>query len=199
MIAEVPEITEYDVVVSVHCHNDLGCATANTLAGIKAGARQFEGTSNGIGERAGNAHLAEIIMALSTRADVYGVEHTINTALLGDTARLVSEILNKPIPSNLPVVGESVFAHGSGIHQHGVLGNPLVYEIMSPESVGWDAERFPLSSQSGRHGLRQRLLRLGYEVSDNILSDIYQQFLQVAATQPLVHNEQLCQLMGRYR
>ncbi len=199
LINEVPEISEHGVVVSVHCHNDLGFATANSLAGVRAGARQVEGTTNGIGERAGNAHLAEVIMALRTRQDWYNVNYRIDTTKLGESARLLSEILNKPIPSNLPIVGESVFAHGAGIHQHGVICNPLVYEIMSPVSVGWDAERFPLSSQSGRHGLRQRLCALGYEINDAVLHDVYIKFLNIASQSTLVNDNQLHNLMEIYQ
>jgi 2-isopropylmalate synthase len=195
VITQVPEVAEYNVVISVHCHNDLGFATANTLAGIQAGARQVECTINGIGERAGNTHYAEVVMALQTRASHFGVEHSINLSEIGNTARLVSSIVKKPIPDTLPIVGEHVFAHGAGIHQHGVLSHSSVYEIMSPGSVGWQAEQFPLSSQSGRHGLQQRLSILGYAVSSNQLDSVYQDFLLIANTKVLVTNADLYSLI----
>lgn len=191
IITAVEEVREYGVTIAVHCHNDLGFATANTLAGIVAGARQVECTVNGIGERAGNTHYAEVVMALSTRADYFGVGHNVDAKKIGNMARLVSEVINKPVPDTLPIVGEHVFAHGAGIHQHGVCANRQVYEIMSPEDVGWEAERFPLSSQSGRHGLQARLERLGYEVNNDLLPCYYQQFIEVASTKVLVTDDDL--------
>jgi 2-isopropylmalate synthase len=195
IIAEVPEVKQNNVTISVHCHDDLGSATANTLAGISGGARQVECTVNGIGERAGNTHFAEVVMALTTRSDYFGVGHTINLKEIGNTARLVSSVVEKPIPDTLSIVGEHVFAHGAGIHQHGVLTHPSVYEIMRPDSVGWNAEQFPLASQSGRRGLRQRLGVLGYEVSGGKLNSVYQAFLSVAATKVLVSDQDLHALM----
>jgi 2-isopropylmalate synthase len=195
IIAEVSEIKEYDVTISVHCHDDLGLATANTLAGIAAGARQIESTINGIGERAGNTHYAEVVMALETRFNYFGIGHTINLKEIGNTARLVASVIGKPIPDTLAIIGEHVFAHGAGIHQHGVLSHSSVYEIMSPESVGWNAEQFPLSSQSGRHGLQRRLHVLGYEVSGNRLDSIYQDFLLAAASKVLVTDDDLHNLI----
>jgi 2-isopropylmalate synthase len=195
VLAEVPEVTEYGVTLAVHCHNDLGLATANTLAGIKAGARQVECTVSGIGERAGNTHYAEVVGTLSTRAEQFGITHSIQAHEIGRTAQLVSEIIRKPIPDTLPLVGRNVFAHGAGIHQHGMQKHPLMYQIMSPESVGWNAEQFPLSAQSGRHGLKYRLAVLGYPVAGNELGDIYQRFLKVATKKVLVHDNDLHLLM----
>ena len=195
IIETVPEVREYGVTIAVHCHNDLGFATANTLAGIKAGARQVECTVNGIGERAGNTHYAEVAMALLTRFDYFGVSHAIDTKKIGEMARLTSAVTSKPIPGTLPIVGEHVFAHGAGIHQHGVLAHPSVYEIMSPESVGWEAQKFPLSSQSGRHGLQKRLQMLGYEVTTTELSQYYKKFLVIAVSKTLVSNADLKELM----
>jgi 2-isopropylmalate synthase len=191
IIAEVPEVQEYGVVVSVHCHDDLGLATANSLAGIKAGARQVECTVNGIGERAGNTHYAEVVMALETHADYFGVGHGINTKKIGRTAKLVSGIISKPTPDTLSIVGEHVFAHGAGIHQHGMLQHPMMYQVMLPETVGWSAEQFPLSAQSGRHGLQKRLHLLGYEVSGNMLAVAYQHFIKVAVAKVLVTDDDL--------
>ncbi len=191
ILENVPEVREYKVTLSVHCHNDLGLATANTLAGVKAGARQVECTVNGIGERAGNTHYAEVLMALVTRSDYFGISHNLDTKVIGQMAQLVSTVIGKNIPDTLPIVGEHVFAHGAGIHQHGVLTNPLVYEIMSPELVGWIAERFPLSSQSGRHGLERRLQVLGYTLTASALGDCYKDFLKLAETKVLVSDADL--------
>jgi 2-isopropylmalate synthase len=195
MLSEVPEVTEYGVTLAVHCHNDLGLATANTLAGIMAGARQVECTVSGIGERAGNTHYAEVVGALVTRATYFGLTHSIRMNEIGKTAKLLSEIIQKPIPDTLPLVGQNVFAHGAGIHQHGMQKHPDMYQIMSPESVGWDAEQFPLSAQSGRHGLQHRLALLGYPVSGNELRSVYERFIGIATQKVLVHDADLHQLM----
>lgn len=192
---EVPEVREYGVVVSVHCHDDLGLATANSLAGIKAGARQVECTVNGIGERAGNAHYAEVVMGLETRADYFGVGHRLDTTKIGQTAKLVSGIIGKPTPDTLSIVGEHVFAHGAGIHQHGMLQHPAMYQVMSPKKVGWVAEQFPLSAQSGHHGLQKRLARLGYHFTENQLPVVYERFIVVAVGKVLVSDADLHQIM----
>jgi 2-isopropylmalate synthase len=134
-------------------------------------------------------------MALQTRANFFKVGHTLNTKEIGKTAQLLSSVIGKSIPDTLPVVGQNVFAHGAGIHQHGALAHSSVYEVMSPDMVGWDAERFPLSSQSGRHGLRQRLKVLGHHVSENELSVLYGAFLEIATRQVLVSDEDLQRLM----
>ena len=197
IINEVSEVHEYGVVVSVHCHDDLGLATANSLAGIKAGARQVECTVNGIGERAGNTHYAEVVMALETRADYFGVQHRIDTQKIAQTAKLVSSIVGKPTPDTLAIVGEHVFAHGAGIHQHGMLQHPMMYQIMLPETVGWKAEQFPLSAQSGRHGLQKRLALLGYQVTGNALAVTYQHFIEVAVAKVLVTDDDLHDMMHR--
>ena len=195
IMTEVPEVREYGVVVSVHCHDDLGLATANSLAGIKAGARQVECTVNGIGERAGNAHYAEVVMALETRAEYYGVGHRLDTRKIGQTAKLVSSIIGKPTPDTLAIVGEHVFAHGAGIHQHGMLQSPFMYQVMLPETVGWVAEQFPLSAQSGRHGLQKRLAHLGYDIRENELPLVYERFMSVAVERVLVSDADLHQIM----
>ncbi len=195
LIAEVPEIKAHGVVISVHCHNDLGLATANALAGLEYGARQVHCTINGIGERAGNTHVAEVVMALKTRHDYYGLDVAIDTTQLGPTARLLATIIKKPIPDELPVVGPSVFAHSSGIHQDGVAKQRKTYEIMTPTSVGWKGELFPLSSQSGRHGLQVRLADIGYAVEGDALGVVYERFVALAATKPLIYNADLYMLM----
>jgi len=195
LIQEVPIITEKGITISVHCHNDLGMATANALAGLENGARQVECTINGIGERAGNTHFAEVVMALKTRYDYYGLDVGIDTTQIGPTARLLCAIIGKPIPDTLPVVGENVFAHGSGIHQHGVGKDRATYEIMDAESVGWKGELFPLSSQSGRSGLGARLQDIGYSVDSDLLGVVYERFVQLAQSKALVYNADLHMLM----
>ena len=183
------------VVTSTHCHNDLGLAVANTLAGVRAGARQIECCVSGIGERAGNAQLEAVVMALKTRTDYYGVEVGINTQELGPTARLVSSVIGKPISDNLPVVGGNAFAHSAGIHQDGVLKERTTYEIMKPEDVGWKGETFPLTKNSGRHALKERLKALGYEVDDDLLKEVYGRFTKLADVKTYVFNGDLHLLM----
>ena len=145
-----------DVVISVHCHNDLGLAVANSLAAVEAGARQIECTINGIGERAGNASLEEIVMALHVRADRLPFETRINTTELYPASQLLSEIVGFGVQPNKAIVGRNAFAHEAGIHQHGVINNPLCYEIMTPESVGVPANELVLGKHSGRHALSLR-------------------------------------------
>jgi len=199
MHAEVPEIAEYGVVISVHCHDDLGCAVANTLAGISAGARQVECTINGIGERAGNTHYAPVAMALTTREDFFGMQHTLRTQKIGNTSRLVSEITSKKVSDNFPVVGMHAFAHASGIHAHGSLRHQETYQIMTPASVGWEGEQYPLSLQSGKTGLAQRLERVGYVVGENEMPSVYQAFLVRASEVSLLDDTDLHALMRAVR
>src|SRR5690606_22423459 len=144
------------VTLSVHCHNDLGMAVANSLAAVAAGARQVECTINGIGERAGNCSLEEVVMALRTRADFFGVETGIDTTRLYPTSRLVAGITGMPVPRNKAIVGENAFAHEAGIHQHGMLANRATYEIMRPEDVGFARSSLVLGKHSGRHAFRDR-------------------------------------------
>lgn len=191
----VPEVDELDVVLSVHCHNDLGCAVANTLSGVAAGARQIEGTINGIGERTGNADLASVIMALNVRHDYYGVSTGIDPSELCHTAELVSRMTHCPIPDTQPVVGKRAFAHASGIHGDGALKLAETYEIIPPASVGWKHERFPLVSQSGRASLRARLRQIGYQVGDNTMPEVYDAFLKVASTVLVVEDDDLRRIM----
>ncbi|MFH1188874.1 MAG: 2-isopropylmalate synthase [bacterium] len=195
LIRDVPLISQKGIVLSVHCHNDLGLATMNALAGLKNGARQVECTINGIGERSGNTHFAEVVMALLTRQDYFGLNVDINTTQIGPTARLLSAIIQKPIPDTLPIVGQNVFAHSSGIHQDGVQKDRRTYEIISPEMVGWRGESFPLTSQSGRHGLQKRLIEIGYTIDTAKLAIAYQQFSNLAATKPFIHNTDLHMIM----
>ena len=196
LIHELPIIRKMGVVISTHCHNDLGLATANTLLGINNGARQVEGTINGIGERGGNAHLAEIMMNIIARPDVYkGVCVNINPKEIGPTGRMLSTIIGKPISDTLPIVGSNAFAHSSGIHQHGALRDVATYEIINKDNVGWVGEAFPLTSQSGRAGLLKRLGELGYNLDPDIIIRVYNAFMSLAERKASVYNKDLHMLV----
>ena len=174
------------VTVSAHCHDDLGLAVANTLAAVRAGARQAECTINGIGERAGNAALEELVMALHTRRPFFGLHTNIETRELARTSRLVSECIGIDVPPNKAIVGANAFAHEAGIHQDGVLKNRLTYEIMSAETVGWDGIDIVLGKHSGRHALRAKTEALGYELTDDQLSLVFARFKELADRKKLV-------------
>ena len=181
-------------VISVHCHNDLGLATANTLAGVRAGARQVEVTMNGIGERAGNASLEEVVMALKTRRDS-GFAIGIDTKLLYPTSRLVSETMGIPVQPNKAIVGANAFAHSSGIHQDGVLKYRQNYEIINPPDVGVDISKIVLTARSGRAALKHRLAQLGYVAPSEKIERVYEEFLKVADEKKEVSDENLTALM----
>jgi 2-isopropylmalate synthase len=168
------------VTFSVHCHNDLGMAVANSLAAVRAGARQVECTINGIGERAGNASLEELVMALRTREGLFGLHTGIDTRRLFPTSRLLSSITGLPIPRNKAVVGENAFAHESGIHQHGMLKHHSTYEIMRPEDVGLSRSHLVLGKHSGRAALRDRIREMGFELSDAELARVFEDFKSLA-------------------
>lgn len=170
----------HKAVMSVHCHNDLGLATANTLAGIKAGARQAEVTMNGIGERAGNTSLEEVVMALHTRGDLMKLETSINANHIYSTSRLTSMITGIVVQPNKAIVGANAFAHEAGIHQDGVLKNPMTYEIMEPESVGLAGNNLVLGKHSGRHAFRDKLAQMGYELSKEELDRLFRKFKELA-------------------
>ena len=165
-----------NVDISVHCHDDLGMAVANSLACIKAGATQVECTVNGIGERAGNASLEEIVMALHTRRDFYDAETGINTKQIYRSSKLLSNITGVPIPPSKAVVGANAFAHESGIHQHGVIANAQTYEIMNSTDVGIPQNTMVLGKHSGKHALRDKLASMGYELSDQELEKVFARF-----------------------
>jgi len=175
VIANVKNIDR--AIVSIHCHNDLGMATANSLAGIRAGARQVEGTINGIGERAGNTALEEVIMAIYSQRSLFPVEMGVKTREIAATSRLVSRITGVAIPSHKAIVGSNAFMHASGIHQDGVLKERDTYEIINPEDVGIPRNLIVLSARSGRHALQHRLDELGYPVTKEQLDEIYGRFL----------------------
>ena len=170
-----------DVIMSAHCHNDLGMATANTLAAIKAGARQVEVTINGLGERAGNTAVEEVVMALRTRPDSFGnVDTRVRANELLTTSQIVSRMSGIPVQPNKAIVGSNAFAHEAGIHQDGMLKNRLTYEIMTPQSVGWTDTRLVLGKHSGRHGLDARLRQLGHKLSADQLKVAYNHFVKLA-------------------
>ena len=179
------------VIWSVHCHNDLGMATANTLAGVLAGARQVEVTINGIGERAGNTSLEEVAMALRTRPQFYHVDTNINTPELMKTSRMVSNYTGLSVQSNKAIVGKNAFAHEAGIHQDGVLKHHSTYEIMRPEDVGLSHSDLVLGKHSGRHALRARLRELGYEVDDEELKNVFARFKDLADAKKTVTDADL--------
>jgi 2-isopropylmalate synthase len=186
----VPNI--HKATISVHCHNDLGMATANSLTGIAQGARQVECTINGIGERAGNTSLEEVVMALHTRRDVFGVTTGINPRLIYPASRLVSGLTGIVVQPNKAIVGANAFAHSSGIHQDGVLKERTTYEIINPRDVGVPDSEIILSARSGRHGLRHRLEELGYSLDDEgQFEKVYQRFLEVADKKKTVDTRDL--------
>jgi 2-isopropylmalate synthase len=169
-----------DITLSVHCHNDLGMAVANSLAAVNAGARQIECTINGIGERAGNCSLEEAVMAIKTREEFFGLETGIDTTRLYPTSRLVSSITGMHPPRNKAIVGENAFAHEAGIHQHGMLQHASTYEIMRPEDVGLAKSSLVLGKHSGRHAFRERLVDLGFELDEFETNRAFQEFKKLA-------------------
>jgi 2-isopropylmalate synthase len=192
-----------DVIWSTHCHNDLGLATANTLSGILAGARQVEVTINGIGERAGNTSLEEIVMTLSTRPQIYPVIHSINTIEIMKTSRMVSCLTDMVVQPNKAIVGVNAFAHEAGIHQHGVLQNELTYEIMKPQSIGLQNNSIVLGKHSGRHAYKERIIKLGYtDMTDEEIKIVVKKIKDLADIKKkikdddihaVIVNETLCQ------
>ena len=198
LIQQVRErvVRERDVIISVHCHNDLGLAVANSLAAIEAGARQVECTINGIGERAGNASLEEIVMALHVRADRLPFTTGIDTTELYPASQLLSSIVGFDVQPNKAIVGRNAFAHEAGIHQHGVINNPLCYEIMTPESVGVPANSLVLGKHSGRHALSLRYLELGYDISPAELDAAYKRFTNLADRKKRVYDQDLISLLN---
>jgi 2-isopropylmalate synthase len=184
-----------DITISVHCHDDLGLAVANSLAAIEAGATQVECTINGIGERAGNASLEEIVMALKVRADRLPFQTAIQTEQLYPTSQLLSSIINCAVQPNKAIVGRNAFAHEAGIHQHGVISNPLCYEIMTPESVGVPTNNLVLGKHSGRHALALRYEDLGYAIPLAELDVVYQRFTALADRKKRIYDQDLIGLL----
>ncbi|NLE45070.1 MAG: 2-isopropylmalate synthase [Chloroflexi bacterium] len=185
-----------NAIVSVHCHNDLGMATANTMAGLQAGARQAEVTVNGIGERAGNTALEEVVMALYTRHPVYGLGTNIDTTQIAHTSRMVSHYTGLPVQPNKAIVGANAFAHEAGIHQDGLLKHHTTYEIMRPEIVGISQSQLVLGKHSGRHAFRSRLVEMGYEVEGEELDLAFQRFKELADKKKVVTDADLQALIA---
>src|SRR5277367_1785053 len=184
-----------NVIFSTHCHDDLGMAVANTLAGIQAGARQVECTITGIGERAGNAALEEIAAALMVRRDKLPYTNNIKMEKLFPTSKILAEFISFGVSPNKAIVGANAFAHESGIHQHGVMANPLTYEIMTPESVGVPANNMVLGKHSGRRMLEQRLNELGHKLTRSQLDDVYHRFTELADRKKSIYDQDLLGLL----
>jgi 2-isopropylmalate synthase len=191
--ASVPE----HVTISAHCHNDLGLAVANSLAAVAAGARQVECTINGIGERAGNAALEEIVMATRVRSDRFHVTTNVRTEEICPASALLASIVGFNVQPNKAIVGRNAFAHEAGIHQHGVINNPLCYEIMSPESVGATVERLVLGKHSGRHALALRFEQLGHRLTSAELGRAYESFNELADRKKTIYDQDLLALLPR--
>ena len=194
LIETVPGADE--VVFATHCHNDLGMATANALAAVAGGARQIECTINGLGERAGNTALEEVVMALKVRNDILPWHTGVDSTKIMHISRRVSTVSGFPVQFNKAIVGKNAFAHESGIHQDGVLKNPENFEIMRPEDVGLSSNQLPLGKHSGRAALRDKLEQLGYEVGDNQLKDIFVRFKELADRKKEVYDDDLIALIG---
>ncbi|MCB1025840.1 MAG: 2-isopropylmalate synthase [Acidobacteria bacterium] len=190
-------VGDRDISISVHCHNDLGLAVANSLAAVEAGATQVECTINGIGERAGNASLEELVMACKVRSDQIPYTNNIKTAELYPTSRLLSSIISFDVQPNKAIVGRNAFAHEAGIHQHGVLSNPLCYEIMTPESVGVSETRIVLGKHSGRHALVARYTELGVELAEAEIDKVYSAFTDLADRKKTIYDQDLLAILPR--
>lgn len=193
MRALIPDADK--IIFSTHCHNDLGMAVANSLAGVEGGARQIECTINGIGERAGNAALEEIAAALATRRDKFPYTNHIAMQQLYPSSRMLAELISFGCSPNKAVVGANAFAHESGIHQHGMLANPLTYEIMTPESVGVPSTNLVLGKHSGRRLLEQRLAELGHPLTRAQLDEVYTRFTALADRKKSIYDQDLISLL----
>lgn len=189
----VPNIDK--AIISTHCHNDLGLAVANSLAGVRAGARQIECTINGIGERAGNAALEEVVMAMRTRSDMLPFTNNIDTTKITKTSKNLSAITGFSVQPNKAIVGANAFAHASGIHQDGVLKNVQTYEIMTPESVGLSESKLVMAKHSGRHAFKTKLAELGFELGDNALQEAFERFKLLADKKKEIFEDDLIALV----
>lgn len=196
LVNKVPNIDK--AVISCHCHNDLGLATANSISGIISGARQIECTINGLGERAGNTSLEEVTMVIKQHHHDLGFYTNIKTQLLNPVSRLVSDIMRMPVQPNKAIVGSNAFSHSSGIHQDGFLKDSLTYEIINPEEVGAEGSKIVLTARSGRSALAHRLHKIGYTFTRNDVDVLYERFLAVADTKKEVVEEDLHQMAAQY-
>jgi 2-isopropylmalate synthase len=192
----VPNIDK--AIISCHCHNDLGLATANSIAGVIAGARQIECTINGLGERAGNTSLEEVVMIIKQHKDL-GFYTSIKSEQLNPISRLVADTMRVPVQPNKAIVGANAFSHSSGIHQDGFLKESITYEIITPEEVGADGSKIVLTARSGRSALAYRFQKLGYQFNRNDIDVLYQAFLKIADTKKEVLEEDLQQLANHYQ
>ncbi|HWI90496.1 MAG TPA: 2-isopropylmalate synthase [Flavisolibacter sp.] len=192
----VPNIDK--AIISCHCHNDLGLATANSIAGVIEGARQIECTINGLGERAGNTSLEEVVMILKQHKDL-DLHTNIKTHLLNPISKLVAETMRMPVQPNKAIVGANAFSHSSGIHQDGFLKEAITYEIINPEEVGAESSKIVLTARSGRHALAHRFQKLGYQFNRNDIDVLYQKFLKVADSKKEVQEEDLKELANQHQ
>ena len=192
----VPNIKQAEI--SVHCHNDLGLAVANSLLAVKNGAQQIECTINGIGERAGNASLEEVVMAIATRQEDFNYQTNIKSDEIYLTSQLLTEVTGKSVQPNKAIVGDNAFAHEAGIHQHGVLKNPMTYEIMTPNSVGLSCNKIVLGKHSGRFALGKKLENLGYTLTKEELNEVYIKFTKLCDEQKRVEENELVALLPQY-
>ncbi|MEX0823839.1 MAG: 2-isopropylmalate synthase [Balneolaceae bacterium] len=191
----IPNIDK--AIISAHCHNDLGLGVANSLMAMQNGARQIECTINGIGERAGNASLEEVVMAIETRKNNMNYITSVNSREIYPSSQMLAQITGKGVQPNKAIVGENAFAHEAGIHQHGVLKNPLTYEIMTPESVGLTCNRIVIGKHSGRYALCKKLEQLGYYLNKEDLNQVYIKVTKVADEQKVVEDQDLINIMAR--
>ncbi len=197
IIKRCPTLKTVDI--SVHCHNDLGLGVANSIAAIKAGATQIECTVNGIGERAGNAALEEIVMALKVRKDIINAATKIDTKQIVRSSNLLSRITGVKVQPNKAIVGDNAFAHEAGIHQHGVLNNRETYEIMTPESIGLDTNKFVLGKHSGRHAFNEKLIKLGYDLNQDELNEAFAKFKELADKKKSVYDKDIVALISKQK
>lgn len=198
LIKRVREALPEEITLGVHCHNDLGMATANTIAAISAGATQAECTINGLGERAGNTPFEETVMALTVRADIMGVSHNINTTEIIETSRLVSSISGVHVSPNKAIVGANAFAHASGIHQHGVMQSRATYEIMKPEDIGLTNNTIILGKLSGRHAYAERVAKLGYSLDTVGLDATFGRFKEIADKKSVISDDDIRAIISEY-
>lgn len=195
LMKNVPNVNQ--AIIAVHCHNDLGLAVANSLAAIRAGARQVEGTINGIGERAGNVALEEVAMALVTRKDQFGdVSLDLNLSEIVKTSRIVARMSGMQVQRSKAIVGENAFAHSSGIHQHGILNKRETYEIIDPQMIGWGVTELPLTKHSGRAAVKQRLDALGHILTDVEIQNVFERFKKIGDSKKFVYDDDLSALVN---
>ncbi|MFW6134004.1 MAG: 2-isopropylmalate synthase [Elusimicrobiota bacterium] len=195
IVKQVKEVLPEDIIISVHCHNDLGMASANSLVSVLNGAKQVECTINGIGERAGNASLEEIVMSIMTRKDIYNIGVNIDTKQIYPTSSMVSRLTGISIQKNKAIVGENAFRHEAGIHQHGVIQDKLTYEIMTPDSIGRKVESLVLGKHSGRHAIFERLKNMGVDIKKLDKDDLFKKFKTLADKKKQVYDDELITLV----